>query len=148
MLQMTQTFFLFSIHNKLNNYHGLEYLTDVCKADKEDVDNVISDVLGKTKENLFFEEASSLSMDHAMGVSFCKGWIVVTDVQGRVTFHDGYPKELSKKYLVKTFWMSEGMIFRAYENGNLVKEVKGIEEVGNILLTTEFNRKTNGARQE
>jgi hypothetical protein len=72
-------------------------------------------------------------MDHAMGVSFYKGWIVVTDVQGRVTFHDSYPKELSKKYLVKTFWMSEGMIFRAYENGNLVKEVKGIEEGGKYL---------------
>lgn len=105
------------------------------KAGKEAADDVISDVLTKTKENMVFDEAvSTSSMDHAMGVSFYNEWIIITDVQGRVTFHDSYPKEISRKYPVKTFWISEGMIFRAYENGTMTKEVKGIEDGGKYLL--------------
>lgn len=104
------------------------------KAHKDEIDYVISDVLGKTDENLFFEDATSVSMGRAMGVSFYDDWIILSDVQGRVIFNDSYPKDISKRFLVKTFWISEDLIFREYEKGNLTKEVKGIETGGKYLL--------------
>ncbi|HEX6428798.1 MAG TPA: hypothetical protein VF008_13980 [Niastella sp.] len=104
------------------------------KASKEEIDHVIPDVLTKTNENLFFDDAISGSMERAMGVSFYGDWMILSDVQGRVIFNDSYPKDISKRYSVKTFWISEGMIFREYQSGKLIKEVKGIEAGGKYLL--------------
>ncbi len=104
------------------------------KATKDNIDDVVPDVLTKKGENLFFEEATSLSMGHAMGVSFYKDWTIISDVQGRVIFNDSYPKDISQRYLVKTFWVSEQMIFRKYEKGKLTKEIKGIEAGGKFLV--------------
>jgi hypothetical protein len=103
------------------------------KANKDEIDHVLPDVLDKKDENLFFEDATSVRMGHAMGVSFYGDWIILSDVQGRVIFNDSYPKDISKKYLVKTFWISEDMIFRQYEKGDLIKEIKGIEAGGKYL---------------
>jgi hypothetical protein len=50
-------------------------------------------------------------MGLAMGVSFYGDWTIISDVQGRVIFNDSYPKGISQKYVVKTFWISEQMIF-------------------------------------
>jgi hypothetical protein len=58
------------------------------KATKDDIDDVVSDVLTKKSENLFFEDATSVSMGRAMGVSFYKDWTILSDVQGRVIFND------------------------------------------------------------
>jgi hypothetical protein len=104
------------------------------KTTKDDIDDVVSDVLTKKKENLFFEDATSVSMGLAMGVSFYGDWTIISDVQGRVIFNDSYPKGISQKYVVKTFWISEHMIFREYEKGKLIKEIKGIEAGGKYLL--------------
>lgn len=81
------------------------------KTTKDDIDDVVSDVLTKKDENLFFEDATSVSMGLAMGVSFYGDWTIISDVQGRVIFNDSYPKGISQKYVVKTFWISEQMIF-------------------------------------
>jgi hypothetical protein len=53
------------------------------KATKEDIDHIIPDVLAKTNESLFFDDAISISMGRAMGVSFYSDWVILTDVQGR-----------------------------------------------------------------
>lgn len=104
------------------------------KAPKEEIDNVIPDVLYNTNETLFFEEAISGSMERAMGVSFYGDWMILTDVQGRVIFNDSYPKNISMRYSVKTFWIAEEMIFREYQAGKIIKEVNGIEAGGKYLL--------------
>jgi hypothetical protein len=104
------------------------------KATKDDIDDVVSDVLTKKSENLFFEDATSVSMGRTIGVLFYKDWTIISDVQGRVIFNDSYPKDVSQRYLVKTFWISEKMIFREYEKGKLTKEIKGIEAGGKFLV--------------
>ena len=70
------------------------------KAPKEEIDNVIPDVLYNTNETLYFDGAISGSMECAMGVSFYGDWMIVTDVQGRVIFNDSYPKNISMRYPV------------------------------------------------
>ncbi len=104
------------------------------KAGADAVDEIIPDVFGKTAENLFFEDATSVMMDRALGVTACNGWIVITDVQGRFIASDRFPAEVSGSFEVKVFWIAEGLVYRHYRDGACVTEVKGIAAAGAYLM--------------
>lgn len=103
------------------------------RADQSQLDNIIPDVFGKTEEDLFFEDASSVMMDGALCVTTHKNWIIICDVSGRVIANESFPEEVSEAFEVKTFWIAEELIFRHYRNGSLHKAVEGIEAAGRYL---------------
>lgn len=84
------------------------------KVDKKQVDEIIPDVFYKSSDGLVFEEVASVSMGKSLGVGFYGNWILIVDSQGRFISDDRFPQELSKKYKVKSFWISESLIYRDY----------------------------------
>jgi hypothetical protein len=104
------------------------------KAGPDELDEIMPDVFGKTASALFFEDAASVNMGQALGVTACNGWIIITDVQGRCIADDRFPVQLSKSFEVKTYWIAEDLICRCYRNGACVTEVKGIKAAGDYLL--------------
>jgi hypothetical protein len=111
------------------------------KASKDEIGKIIPDVLYKSEENLFFEDATSYRMEKAMGVTELNGWIIITDVANRVTYNEEFPLDVSKNFEVKTFYISESPIFRTYSEGKLIESVRGIEEVGPILKSRNIGPK-------
>lgn len=99
------------------------------KAGKNKIEDIF-DIFYKEKENLFFEEVASCSMDKALGITSYKEWIIIVDNQGRFIFNEPFPLKISKQYKIKTFWISEGMIYRDYhygffKKGGIKNEYKG-----------------------
>jgi len=111
------------------------------KASKQEIDKIIPDVLYKSEENLFFEDATSYRMEKAMGVTELNGWIIITDVANRVTHNEEFPLDVSKNFEVKTFYISETPIFRAYLGGKSIELARGIEELGTILNSRNIKPK-------
>lgn len=103
------------------------------KAGPDDLDEIVPDVFGKTEENLFFEDATSVMMDRALGVTACNGWIIITDVLGRFIASDQFPVQVSESFEVKIFWIAEDPVYRYYRNGACVTEVTGIAAAGTYL---------------
>lgn len=103
------------------------------KAPAAAVDEIIPDVFGKTEEQLYFEDATSVMMGNALGVTACNGWVIITDVQGRFIADDRFPVEVSVTYEVKTYWIAENLVYRHYRGGSCVNEVKGIAAAGEYL---------------
>jgi hypothetical protein len=103
------------------------------KAGPDALDEIIPDVFDKTGENLFFEDATSVMMDRALGVTACNGWIIITDVLGRFIADDRYPAEVSESFEVKLFWIAEDLVYRHYRDGACVSEVAGIAAAGACL---------------
>lgn len=100
------------------------------KADRKQVDEIIPDVFFKSSSGLVFEEVASASMSKSLGVAFHGNWILIVDSLGRFVFDDRLPQEWSKKYKVKSFWISESLIYRDYnfaffKKGGLKSEYKG-----------------------
>lgn len=95
-------------------------------------DQIIPDVFYETESGLYFEDASSVMMDTALAVAHTGEWLLIIDVQGRFIRDDAYPRELARNYKVKTFWISEEMIYRDYSNQaehtEIKKEYKGAKE--------------------
>ena len=74
------------------------------KAPREQIENIIPDVLYKSEENLFFEDATSYRMDKAMGVTYLNGWIIISDVANRVTYNEEFPLDISKEFVVQLIY--------------------------------------------
>ena len=104
------------------------------KAPKEELENIVPDIFTKKTEDNFFEDATSVMLQKDMDVSYHDEWVILTDVEGRIIFNDLIPKEISKHFSVKTFWIAENLKFRQYENCTLTKEVSGINEGEKYLL--------------
>ena len=104
------------------------------KAPKEEIENIVPDIFDQKAENKFFEDATSVRLGKDMAVSSNADWVILTDVEGRIISNDLIPKEISEHFLVKTFWISENLKFRQYENGTLTKEISGIKEGEKYLL--------------
>ncbi|WP_027420016.1 hypothetical protein [Crocinitomix catalasitica] len=111
------------------------------KASKQETDKIIPDVLYKSEENLFFEDATSYRMEKAMGVTELNGWLIITDVANRVTQNEEFPLDVSKSFEVKTFYISETPIFRTYSEGKLTESCKGIEEFKTLLNSKNIEPK-------
>ncbi|QXP61543.1 hypothetical protein [Olleya sp. HaHaR_3_96] len=111
------------------------------KASKQEIDEIIPDVLYKSEENLFFEDVTSYKMEKAMGITELNGWIIITDVVNRVTHNEEFPLNVSKSFEVKTFYISENPIFRAYSEGKPTESVKGIEEFKTLLNSRNIEPK-------
>lgn len=102
------------------------------KADLVEVDTIL-DVFYKSEEGLFFEDVTSASMAPAIGVGYAGPWIIIVDTEGRFIEDAGFPLQLSKKYKVKTFWISESLLYRDYHfnflrKGGLKTELIGKDE--------------------
>lgn len=102
------------------------------KAGMDQVDSIL-DIFYKSKEGLHFEEVTSVLMGSALGVGDTQSWILIVDTEGRFIEDLSYPLKLSKKYKVKTFWISESLIYRDYffsifKKGGLKTELKGVNE--------------------
>lgn len=96
------------------------------------VDDIL-DVFHKTEEGLHFEDVTSVLMEDSLGVGETQPWIIIVDTQGRFINDVNFPLPLSKQYKVKTFWISERLIYRDYyfnflKKGGLKSEVTGIAE--------------------
>ncbi|AOZ92565.1 hypothetical protein [Paenibacillus crassostreae] len=107
------------------------------KAGIDEVDSIL-DIFYKSKEGLHFEEVTSVSMGSALGVGQTQSWILIVDTEGRFIEDLSFPLKLSKKYKVKTFWISESLIYRDYffsifKKGGLKTELKGLNEGLNYL---------------
>lgn len=111
------------------------------KAPKEQIENIIPDVLYKSEENLFFEDATSYRMDKAMGVTYLNDWIIISDVANRVTYNEEFPLDVSKEFEVKTFYISENPIYRHYTDGASVETAKGIDEFDVVIEKKGINPK-------
>ncbi|NOU77017.1 hypothetical protein GC098_37615 [Paenibacillus sp. LMG 31458] len=104
------------------------------KADPTVVENeTYLDILYKSKEGLHFEEITSVTMGSSIGVGHVEAWTLIFDTNARFIFDEKFPLEVSKKFKVKTFWISESLIYRdyhfgIYKKGGIKTEVKGIEE--------------------
>ncbi|MGF7050622.1 hypothetical protein J2T13_005172 [Paenibacillus sp. DS2015] len=102
------------------------------KTSKDEVDSIL-DGFYKSKEGLYFEEVSSVSMESALGVVQTQSWLLIVDTLGRFIEDSRLPLNLSKKYKIKTFWISESLIYRDYyfnliKKGGLKTELKGINQ--------------------
>jgi len=126
---------IFFILTTFNSMAGWNISIMCVKADSAMIDSVVSDIFEKTETNIWFEDAASSRMGKDLGVSYYNGWILIIDVEGRLIINDNFPKEISQKYHVKTLWISEGLIYRDYNNGILSFELKGIEEAGKYLTS-------------
>ncbi|MEK8129423.1 hypothetical protein WMW72_16065 [Paenibacillus filicis] len=104
------------------------------KADLSTVEkDTYLDVLYRSEEGLHFEEITSVTMESALGVGYVNPWTIIFDTNARFIFDQSFPLEASKKFKVKTFWISESLIYRDYHYGLLKKgglktEVKGAAE--------------------
>ncbi len=72
------------------------------------------DIFYKSKDGLHFEEITSVMMDSALGVGYVAPWTLIIDVNACFIFEQKIPLEVSKKFKVKTFWISESLIYRDY----------------------------------
>jgi len=102
------------------------------KAENNETDKIIPDIFYKSTTGLGFEGVTSASMGKALGVTSFGKWILIVDVQGRIIFNDKFLEELSKKYKIKTFWISESLVYRDYNfglfsKGGIKTEYKGKE---------------------
>lgn len=102
------------------------------KVPKSEIEDVIPDIFYEEEKGLFFEEITSSSMEKSLGVGYHNDWLIMTNVEGKFIFDDKYAQMLSKKYKVKTFLISEQMIYRDYnfgwlKKGGIKKEYKGSE---------------------
>lgn len=104
------------------------------KAGADAVDEIIPDVFDKTDEHLFFDDATSVMMGAALGVTTCNGWVIITDVQGRFIADDRFPVQVAESFEVKMFWIAEDLVYRHYRDGACVREVEGIAAAGDYLL--------------
>lgn len=112
------------------------------KADINEVDDIL-DIFYKSKEELYFEDVTSVSMGNALGVGYANSWILIFDTLGRFIKDSPFTLELSKQYKVKMFWISESLIYRDYYFDSLIKggvkaEVKGKGEGLNYLNDREI----------
>ncbi|MGF9697895.1 hypothetical protein [Paenibacillus sp. MABNR03] len=101
------------------------------KTELSKVDDIL-DVFYKSEDGLHFEDVTSFSMEDALGVGEQQPWIIIVDTQGRFINDVSFPLQLSKQYKVKTFWISEKLIYRDYyfnflKKGGLKSEVVGID---------------------
>ncbi|ENQ3107300.1 hypothetical protein ACEOWJ_003384 [Bacillus cereus] len=84
-------------------------------ADENEIENVIPDVFELGQTDVYFEDISSVSMGNSIGVGYANNWIIIIDPLSRVLMNDAYPQELAKKgFKVKSFYISEDLIFRNY----------------------------------
>lgn len=93
----------------------------------------ILDVFRKSKEGLCFEDVTSASMEHALGVGYSHSWIIIIDTLGRFLEDSTFVQELSRKYKIKVFWISESLIYRDYQysflkKGGVKREYLGVED--------------------
>ncbi|UJF35897.1 hypothetical protein [Paenibacillus hexagrammi] len=98
------------------------------------------DVFYKSKEGLHFEDVTSITMDNALGVGYLEPWTLIFDVHARFISNQQIALELSKKFKVKAFYISESLVFRDYhfgfiKKGGLKREVLGIAAGHNYLLS-------------
>lgn len=103
------------------------------KAGAEAIEEIMPDVFDKTAENLFFDDATSVMMDAALGVTACNGWVIITDVLGRFISDDRFPAAVAESFEVKVFWIAEDLVYRQYRDGARINEVKGIAAAGAYL---------------
>lgn len=90
------------------------------------------DIYYKSKDGLHFEDITSVTMGSALGVGYVEPWTLIFYINARFILDEKLPIEVSKKYKVKTFWISESLIYRDYhfgifKKGGIKTEVKGIE---------------------
>jgi hypothetical protein len=105
------------------------------QGDKNLIDNLIPDVMFKSKEGLHFDEAISGMIDQNLTVGFHDNRIIINDVLGRFISKDQFPKDISSKNNeCKIFWISEDCIYRQYKNGQLTKEIRGREDTEKELV--------------
>jgi hypothetical protein len=107
-------------------------------ASENDIENVIPDLFELEETDVYFEDVSSVSMGNSIGVGYSNNWIIIIDPVCRFLRNDKYPKELAKKgYRVKSFYISENLIFRNYSQTSLgevkVDEYSGIDSVNKYL---------------
>ncbi|QLY81820.1 hypothetical protein [Clostridium intestinale] len=107
-------------------------------ASENEIENVIPDLFELEETDVYFEDVSSVSMGNSIGVGYSNNWIIIIDPVCRFLRSDKYPKELVKKgYRVKSFYISENLIFRNYSKTFLgevkVDEYSGIDS-GNKYL--------------
>ncbi|MFD3447114.1 hypothetical protein ACFDTO_21165 [Microbacteriaceae bacterium 4G12] len=99
-------------------------------ADENEIDDVIPDVFELGQTDVYFEDVSSVSMGNSIGVGYANNWIIIIDPLSRFFTNDTYPQELAKKgFKVKSFYISEDLIFRNYHTTFLGK-VKVDEYLG------------------
>ncbi|MBP1967181.1 hypothetical protein [Paenibacillus aceris] len=72
-------------------------------------------------------------MGSALGVGYVEPWTLIFDINARFIFDEKFPLEASKKFKVKTFWISESLIYRDYhfgifKKGGIKTEINGGEE--------------------
>lgn len=104
-------------------------------GDKSLIDNLIPDVMFKSKEGLHFDEAISGMINQNLTVGFHDNRIIINDVLGRFINNDQFPKDISlKNNECKIFWIAEDCIYRQYINGELTKEISGLNETEEELL--------------
>ena len=111
----------------------------VTSGDKSLIDDLIPDVMFKSKEGLHFDEAISGMIDQNLTVGVHENRIIINDVLGRFISNDQFPKDISvKNKECKIFWISEDCIYRQYHNGNLTKEIRGKVETEKELIRLEI----------
>lgn len=99
-------------------------------AKENEIENVIPDLFEVGQTDVYFEDISSTSMGNSIGVGYANNWIVIIDPLCRFLRNDKYPQELVKKgYRVKSFYISENLIFRNYSK-TLLGKVKVDEYFG------------------
>lgn len=104
-------------------------------GDKSLIDELIPDVMFKSKEGLHFDEAISGMIDQNLTVGVHAGNVIINDVLGRFISNDQFPKDISiKNNVCKVFWISEDCIYRKYETGLLTKEIRGRKETEKELI--------------
>jgi hypothetical protein len=103
------------------------------------LDNELDVLYLSQEDSIWFEEATSYSMESAIGITVHKNWILIADNLGRFFTDDTLIKQLSRKYECRIYWISEGLISRQYVNGILINQIQGISNAEQYLLANKVN---------
>jgi hypothetical protein len=101
---------------------------------KDLIETLIPDIFYKSKEDLFFEDATSSMIGNGLTVGYDNNQIIIIDVLGRFIGDERFAKEISAiNGSSKSFWIAEEPIYRSYEKGELKSECEGKEQIANRL---------------
>ena len=104
------------------------------EGSQELVQSLIPDIFDKSKDFLFFEEATSSSVGNGLTVGYKDGKIIIIDVLGRFISNEKFPAFVSERNLeCKVFYISENAVFRQYKNGAKVRDISGREATADEL---------------
>lgn len=97
------------------------------------LEEVIPDVFFDVEETVSFEEASSAAMGSNLAAGRHEGWTFVLDNWHRISNHEEYLADLSKKSELLVFRISENPYFSRWKAGKCVVETESADSMAEDL---------------